>query len=101
MARTMGGRDFLGGGGIFFLGNPFWGEDFYCCTTCKSLGGEGFPGGNILTPTPVIKDSLTQPAEKCFTQPAEFLANGSGGLEAWGGGEVEGWGCPTSTPEQM
>ena len=33
----MGRRDFLGG--IFFLGNPFRGEDFYCRTTCKSLLG--------------------------------------------------------------
>ena len=26
MAHMMGGRDFLGG--IFFLGNPFWGKTF-------------------------------------------------------------------------
>ncbi len=41
MARTMGGRDFLGG--IYLLGNPFQGEDFYCHTSCKSL-----PGGKDL-----------------------------------------------------
>ncbi len=49
-----GGKRFPGGGGIYLLGNPFQGEDFYCHTSHKSLPGgkDLLGGGDILTPTP-------------------------------------------------
>ncbi len=44
MVHMMGARDFLGG--IYLLGNPFWGEYFYCRMSRKSLpGGKDLLGG--------------------------------------------------------